>query len=205
MIGLYHYIALGLFAGFAALELVAEGRRLSRRRALAAARARLHLALFRARDLRALVLGRLARPAPPVRRRHLPLWAQILGGFLALRARRLCLAPDDAQHAVPVALVPPDAPQRRAARHLGRALFPPVRHARLHLRRQPGAGARFRGQRGGRDRRSTSSRPFSACSSTSTSAPRAGSATSSSAPKATAPTTSAASTPAIIPTCPCGT
>ena len=67
MIGLYHYVAIGLFAGFALLELIARGRQFSGRHQLAAQGRGLPAALSRDDHLRALVLGRLARRAPPVR------------------------------------------------------------------------------------------------------------------------------------------
>lgn len=84
MIGLYHYIALGLFAGFAALELVLKGGRFP------------DVARWRLRGLAfTLLYFALATYAPLFwdgwLGQHrlfaadaLPLWAQILGGFLAL-------------------------------------------------------------------------------------------------------------------------
>ena len=83
MIGLYHYIALGLFAGFAALELVLKGGNFP-----AVARWRLRGAAF------TLLYFALATYAPLFwdgwLGQHrlfaadtLPLWAQIVGGFLA--------------------------------------------------------------------------------------------------------------------------
>ena len=83
MIGLYHYIALGLFAGFAALELVRTGGNFP-----AVARWRLRGAAF------VLLYFALATYAPLFwdgwlgqyrlfAADTLPLWAQIVGGFLA--------------------------------------------------------------------------------------------------------------------------
>jgi sterol desaturase/sphingolipid hydroxylase (fatty acid hydroxylase superfamily) len=83
MIGLYHYIALGLFAGFAVLELVLNGGNFP-----SIARWRLRGAAF------TLLYFALATYAPLFwdgwLGQHrlfaadtLPLWAQILGGFLA--------------------------------------------------------------------------------------------------------------------------
>ena len=83
MIGLYHYIALGLFAGFAALELVRSGGNFP-----AVARWRLRGAAF------VLLYFALATYAPLFwdgwlgqyrlfAADTLPLWAQIVGGFLA--------------------------------------------------------------------------------------------------------------------------
>jgi sterol desaturase/sphingolipid hydroxylase (fatty acid hydroxylase superfamily) len=84
MIGLYHYIALGLFAGFAVLELVLKGGNFP-----AVARWRLRGAGF------TLLYFALATYAPLFwdgwlgqyrlfAADTLPLWAQIVGGFLAL-------------------------------------------------------------------------------------------------------------------------
>ena len=83
MIGLYHYIALGLFAGFAVLELVLKGGNFP-----AIARWRLRGAAF------TLLYFALATYAPLFwdgwlgehrlfAADTLPLWAQIAGGFLA--------------------------------------------------------------------------------------------------------------------------
>ena len=84
MIGLYHYIALGLFAGFAAVELILTGGNFP-----AVARWRLRGAGF------TLLYFALATYAPLFwdgwlgqyrlfAADTLPLWAQIAGGFLAL-------------------------------------------------------------------------------------------------------------------------
>ena len=84
MFGLYHYIALSLFAGFAVLELIAEGGKFP-----PVARWRLKGAGF------TLLYFALATYAPLfwdgwlgehrlLAAEKLPLWAQIVGGFLAI-------------------------------------------------------------------------------------------------------------------------
>lgn len=84
MIGLYHYVAVGLFAGFAALELVSRGRRfpaIAHWRLKGAAFLLLYLALSTYAPLFwDGWLGEHRLFAADT----LPLWAQILGGFLAL-------------------------------------------------------------------------------------------------------------------------
>jgi sterol desaturase/sphingolipid hydroxylase (fatty acid hydroxylase superfamily) len=84
MIGLYHYVAVGLFAGFALLELISHGRNfpaVTNWRLKGAAFMLLYLAVStyapRCWD------GRLGEHRLFAADR-LPLWAQIIGGFLAL-------------------------------------------------------------------------------------------------------------------------
>ncbi len=86
MIGLYHYIALGLFAGFAALELIARGRQfpaVTRWRIKGTAFLLLYFALATFSPL--LWDGWLGQHRL-FAADTLPLWAQIAGGFLALEA-----------------------------------------------------------------------------------------------------------------------
>jgi sterol desaturase/sphingolipid hydroxylase (fatty acid hydroxylase superfamily) len=84
VIGLYHYVAVGLFAGFALLELIAQGRtfpQVTRWRLKGTGFMLLYLALSTYAPLfwdgwlgeHRLLAGD-----------QLPLWAQIAGGFLAL-------------------------------------------------------------------------------------------------------------------------
>ena len=85
MIGLYHYIALGLFAGFAVLELVLQGRAtfpsVARWRLAGLAFTLLYFALATYAPLFwDGWLGEHRLFAADT----LPLWAQIAGGFLAL-------------------------------------------------------------------------------------------------------------------------
>jgi sterol desaturase/sphingolipid hydroxylase (fatty acid hydroxylase superfamily) len=84
MIGLYHYIALGLFGGFAVLELLLKGRAfppLTNWRLKGAASLLLYLALTTYAPLFwDGWLGQHRLLAADT----LPLWAQIAGGFLAL-------------------------------------------------------------------------------------------------------------------------
>lgn len=86
MIGLYHYFAMGLFAGFALLELISRGRNfpdVTRWRLKGTGFMLLYLALATYAPLfwdgwlgeHRLLAGD-----------QLPLWAQIAGGFLALEA-----------------------------------------------------------------------------------------------------------------------
>ncbi len=84
MFGLYHYVALGLFAGFASLELVSQGRRFPA------------VAHWRIRGVAFLLLYLALSTYAPLfwdgwlgehrlfAADTLPLWAQIAGGFLAL-------------------------------------------------------------------------------------------------------------------------
>ena len=154
MIGLYHYIALGLFAGFALLELVARAAATFRRSPTGGFRARPSPLLYFALATYAPLfwdgwLGEhrlFAADTPAALGRRSPAASSLLElGIYAWHRTMHNVT-------VPVALVPPDAPQRRARGHLGGALFPPVRQHRLDLRRQPGAGAWFRSQRRGGDR-----------------------------------------------------
>ena len=84
MIGLYHYFAIGLFAGFAVLELASGGRRfpaVTNWRLKGTAFMLLYLALATYAPLFwDGWLGEHRLFAAD----SLPLWAQILGGFLAL-------------------------------------------------------------------------------------------------------------------------
>ena len=86
MIGLYHYVALGLIAGFALLELVSKGRNfppVTRWRLKGAGFALLYLALATYAPLFwDGWLGEHRLFAADT----LPLWVQIAGGFLALEA-----------------------------------------------------------------------------------------------------------------------
>jgi len=84
MIGLYHAIALGLFAGFALLELLARGRAFT-----AIARWRLKGAAFTLLYFTAITYAPLMWDGWLGAHRllaadALPMWAQIAGGFLAL-------------------------------------------------------------------------------------------------------------------------
>ena len=84
MFGLYHYVAIGLFAGFAVLELVARGRSLpavTNWRVKGVAFLLLYLAISTYTPL--FWDGWLGEHRLFAADR-LPLWAQILGGFLAL-------------------------------------------------------------------------------------------------------------------------
>ena len=84
MIGLYHYVAVGLFAGFAVLELISHGRRfpeVTNWRLKGAAFMLLYLAVSTYAPLFwDGWLGEHRLFAADT----LPLWAQILGGFLLL-------------------------------------------------------------------------------------------------------------------------
>ena len=84
MIGLYHYIALGLFGGFAVLELVLRGRRFP------------EITNWRLKGTASLLLYLAVTTYAPLfwdgwlgehrlfGADSLPLWAQVAGGFLAL-------------------------------------------------------------------------------------------------------------------------
>ncbi|HVH48725.1 MAG TPA: sterol desaturase family protein [Sphingomicrobium sp.] len=84
MIGLYHYVAIGLFAGFALLELLVRGRNFP------------PVALWRLRGVGFLLLYLALSTYAPLfwdgwlgenrlfAADTLPLWAQIVGGFFAL-------------------------------------------------------------------------------------------------------------------------
>ena len=150
MLGLYHLIALGLFVSLAAptwRSMPAFIRTSATGGSRASSRP---CSISRRRPMRPDV-GRLARRPSAVRGGHFAALGADHRRLFRARAVHLRLAPDDAQCAVPVALVPPAAPQRRTGRHLGRLLLPPVRHARLGLPRQPRSGARLRDQCGGGD------------------------------------------------------
>jgi sterol desaturase/sphingolipid hydroxylase (fatty acid hydroxylase superfamily) len=84
MIGLYHYIALGLFAGFAVLDLVAAARAfpaIPRWRLKGAA---FTLLYFSVATFAPLLWDGLLGRHQLVDASTLPLWAQMLGGFLLL-------------------------------------------------------------------------------------------------------------------------
>ena len=82
MIGLYHYIALGLFAGFAALELVLAGRKFPPITHWRLQGAAFTLLYFAVATYAPLFWDGWLGEHRLFAADTLPLWAQILGGFL---------------------------------------------------------------------------------------------------------------------------
>lgn len=204
MFGLYHIIALSLFAGFALVELVAKSGNFP-----AIARWRLRGIGF------TLLYFALATYAPLFwdgwlgehrlfAADTLPLWAQILGGFLAYELGVYIW--HRTMHNTPV-LWRFFHQMHHSAERLdiwGALYFHPLDTLAFTF---VGGLSLVLGFGVSAEAAIVINllATFSACSSTSTSARHSGSATSSSGPKVTARNTNAASPPAIIPTCRCGT
>ena len=84
MIGLYHYIAIGLFAGFAALDLVARARRFPDVNYWRLKGTAFMLLYFAVSTYAPLMWDGWLGQHQLVDGSRLPFWAQVLGGFLLL-------------------------------------------------------------------------------------------------------------------------
>ncbi len=117
--GTYHYIALSMFVLLALLDFVGRGHQLAKVpgwHLLGTLSALSYFAIITyAPLLWDAVLGQYRLiPADTY-----PLWAQVIGGLFVYELGGLLVAPHHAQLRLAVAPHSPDAPQRRARRHLG--------------------------------------------------------------------------------------